>query len=73
MHGSWPHNALINAAQQRGSMSGRVLDASGLVLPGATVTVTEQGTCFVRTVVTGGRIREDQREDQRKGTEDQDP
>lgn len=40
------------AAQQRGSVSGRVLDAGGLVLPGATVTVTEQNTGFTRTVVT---------------------
>jgi hypothetical protein len=39
------------AAQQRGSISGRVLDAGGLVLPGATVTVTEQNTGFTRTVV----------------------
>jgi hypothetical protein len=40
------------AAQQRGSVSGRILDAGGLVLPGATVTVTEQNTGFNRTVVT---------------------
>ena len=39
-------------AQQRGSVSGRVLDAGGLVLPGATVTLTEQNTGFSRTVVT---------------------
>jgi hypothetical protein len=39
------------AGQQRGSISGRVLDAGGLVLPGATVTVTEQNTGFTRTVV----------------------
>ena len=39
-------------AQQRGSVSGRVLDAGGLVLPGVTVTVTEQNTGFNRTVVT---------------------
>ncbi|MSO30071.1 MAG: carboxypeptidase regulatory-like domain-containing protein, partial [Acidobacteria bacterium] len=30
------------AGQQRGSISGRVLDAGGLVLPGATITVTDQ-------------------------------
>ena len=41
-------------AQQRGSIAGRVIDAGGLVLPGATVTVTETGTGFVRTVVTAG-------------------
>jgi len=40
------------AGQQRGSVSGRILDAGGLVLPGATVTVTEQNTGFTRTVVT---------------------
>jgi len=39
-------------AQQRGSISGKVLDQDGLALPGATVTVTEQGTGFTRTVVT---------------------
>jgi hypothetical protein len=38
--------------QQRGSISGRVIDPSGLVLPGVTVTVTEQNTGFIRTVVT---------------------
>jgi Carboxypeptidase regulatory-like domain/TonB-dependent Receptor Plug Domain/TonB dependent receptor len=38
--------------QQRGSVSGRVLDAGGLALPGATVTITEQSTGFTRTVVT---------------------
>src|SRR5687768_5835391 len=40
------------AAQQRGSISGKVLDAGGLPLPGATITVTEQNTGFARTVVT---------------------
>lgn len=39
-------------AQQRGSISGRVLDGSGLALPGATVTVTEQNTGFTREAVT---------------------
>ena len=43
--------AIPAAGQQRGSVSGRVLDAGGLVLPGATVTVTEQSTGFNRTVV----------------------
>jgi carboxypeptidase family protein/TonB-dependent receptor-like protein len=39
-------------AQQRGSVSGRVVDQAGLAMPGATVTVTEQNTGFTRTVVT---------------------
>jgi hypothetical protein len=33
-------------------MTGRVLDAGGLALPGATITVTEQNTGYSRTVVT---------------------
>jgi hypothetical protein len=39
-------------AQQRGSISGKVVDPTGAVLPGATVTVTEQNTGFTRTVIT---------------------
>jgi Carboxypeptidase regulatory-like domain/TonB dependent receptor/TonB-dependent Receptor Plug Domain len=39
-------------AQQQASISGRVVDAGGLGLPGATVTVTSQSTGFTRTVVT---------------------
>jgi hypothetical protein len=39
-------------AQQQASISGRVVDASALGLPGATVTVTSQSTGFTRTVVT---------------------
>ncbi len=38
-------------AQQRGSISGRVVDASGLPLPGASITVTEQRTGFTRSVI----------------------
>jgi len=41
-------------AQQRASVSGKVLDPEGLALPGATVTVVEQNTGFSRTVVTEG-------------------
>jgi hypothetical protein len=44
--------ALPAAAQQRGSISGAITDADRLVLPGVTVTVTEQGTGFSRSVVT---------------------
>jgi len=43
--------AIPAAGQQRGSISGRILDSAGLVLPGATVTITEQNTGFTRTVV----------------------
>ena len=39
-------------AQQQASISGRIVDASSLGLPGATVTVTSQSTGFTRTVVT---------------------
>jgi hypothetical protein len=39
-------------AQQRGVVSGKVVDPSGLPLPAATVTVTEQATGFSRTVIT---------------------
>ena len=40
------------AAQQRGSIAGRVVDPSDLALPGVTVTVVDQSTGFQRTVVT---------------------
>ena len=39
-------------AQQQASISGKLLDPDGLVLPGATVTVSEQNTGFSRNVVT---------------------
>jgi outer membrane receptor for ferrienterochelin and colicin len=39
-------------AQQRGSISGKVVDSANLALPGATVTVTEQNTGFTRLVVS---------------------
>jgi hypothetical protein len=39
-------------AQQRGVITGRVVDPDGLALPAATVTITEQATGFTRTVVT---------------------
>ena len=39
-------------AQQRGSVSGKVVDPDGLALPGATVTVKEQNTGITRTATT---------------------
>lgn len=39
-------------AQQRGSISGKVMDPAGLALPGATLTVTDQNTGFTRMVVS---------------------
>lgn len=39
-------------AQQRGSISGKVVDPSGLAVPGATVVVTSVGTGFTREAVT---------------------
>jgi outer membrane receptor protein involved in Fe transport len=39
-------------AQQRGTISGRVVDPDGLVLPGATITLTDTNTGFARTLVT---------------------
>ena len=44
--------AMPALAQQQASISGRIVDASSLGLPGATVTVTSQSTGFTRTVVT---------------------
>jgi hypothetical protein len=39
-------------AQQRGTISGQVADPGGLVLPGATIVITEQSTGFSREVVS---------------------
>jgi hypothetical protein len=39
-------------AQQQGTINGRVVDSAGLALPGASVTVTNQGTGFTRSVVS---------------------
>jgi hypothetical protein len=39
-------------AQQRGSISGKVVDPAGLAVPGATVVVTNAGTGFTREAVT---------------------
>jgi outer membrane receptor protein involved in Fe transport len=48
----WAASGTNALAQQRGSISGKVVDPAGLALPGATVTVTEQNTGFTRTVTT---------------------
>jgi hypothetical protein len=50
----WALSGVPALAQQRVSISGKVLDPDGLALPGATVTVTEQNTGFSRTVVSEG-------------------
>ena len=39
-------------AQQRGAISGKVLDPDGLALPGATVVITNAATGFTREVIT---------------------
>ena len=39
-------------AQQRGSISGKVLDPDGLALPGATVGITNAATGFTREAIT---------------------
>ena len=44
-------------AQQRGSISGKVLDPDGLALPGATVVITNAGTGFTREATTRGDRR----------------
>ena len=48
-------NAL--AQQTTGTIMGRVLDAQGAAIPGATVTATSPSTGFVRTVVSDSRRR----------------
>jgi hypothetical protein len=42
------------AAQQRGSIAGRIVDSSDAALPGVTVTIVDQRTGFERTVVSAG-------------------
>ena len=45
----------VATAQERfGGLTGIVTDASGAVLPGATVTITSKNTGAARTLVTGG-------------------
>jgi uncharacterized protein GlcG (DUF336 family) len=43
------------AAQDTGTVSATVVDASGEVLPGATVTLTNEATAVGRTMVTNER------------------
>jgi hypothetical protein len=45
---------VVASAQATAELSGRVSDASGAVLPGVTVTVTQTDTGFTRSVVTDG-------------------
>ena len=40
-------------AQQRGSISGKVIDQGGLALPGATVTISYTGTLVSSPTLTG--------------------
>ncbi len=49
---AWAAVGTMAAAQQRGSITGKVVDPAGLALPGATITITEQNTGFSRTVTT---------------------
>ncbi|MCC7123766.1 MAG: carboxypeptidase regulatory-like domain-containing protein [Acidobacteria bacterium] len=41
-------------AQQRGVITGRVLDPDGLALPGASIVITNQDTGFTREAVSAG-------------------
>lgn len=45
--------ASVRAQQVQGSFTGTVTDASGLPVPGVTITAAEQGTGLTRTAVTG--------------------
>lgn len=50
--GSWLGAPRAAAQDSRGSISGRVVDSSGGVLPGVTVTIVNSGTNSTSTVVT---------------------
>lgn len=45
---------LFGQAIEKGAISGRVLDPSGAVVPGASVKITHTGTGTERTITTGG-------------------
>src|SRR5204862_72686 len=47
--------ATLASAQDTGTISGTVVDASGQVLPGVTVTLTNERTAAARTLVTNER------------------
>ena len=49
------HGALASAQTTTGRISGTVADASGAVLPGVTVTATNEGTGLTRTTTTDGQ------------------
>ena len=48
----WLAPATVSAQAVSGTILGTVKDASGAVVPGATVTLVNAGTGFSRTVVT---------------------
>src|SRR5215218_9230044 len=48
-------SSISAVAQQRGSISGKVVDPDGLAVPGASITVTEQSTGFNRTAVSADK------------------
>ena len=49
----WPAAGRAQSQATTGQITGQVVDNSGAVLPGATVTITSADTGFTRTVVTG--------------------
>src|SRR5690349_19641304 len=51
--GMWVENTSLLAQEKFGSLNGTVTDASGGVLPGVTVSVTNKTTNRSRTITTG--------------------